>query len=126
MDHLARFRVVYEAFNRRDVEALLAMMSEEVDWPNAWKGGRVIGRQAVRDYWTAQWAEIDPHVEPLSVTERADASLAVRVRQVVRSSTGELLGEGEVVHVYTIRDGLIHRMNVEEPDQPPARPRKLA
>jgi hypothetical protein len=87
-----------------------------VDWPNAWKGGRLRGREAVRDYWTAQWAEIDPRVEPLSVTERVDGSLAVRVEQVVRSCDGELLGEGEVVHVYRIRDGLIDRMDVEGPE----------
>ena len=78
MDHLAHFRGLYEAFNRRDIDAVLAMMSDDVDWPNAWKGGRMTGREAVRDYWTAQWAEIDPQVEPLSAIERADGSLAVR------------------------------------------------
>jgi len=109
------FQRLYEAFNRREVDALLAMMSDEVDWPNAWKGGRLIGRQAVRDYWTAQWAEIDPRVEPLSVNERADGALAVAVRQVVRSLDGQLLSDGEVVHVYRVRDGLIDRMDVEEP-----------
>lgn len=117
MNHVLPFHALYEAFNRRDIDAVLAMMSSEVDWPNAWKGGRLTGREAVRDYWTAQWAEIDPRVEPLSVTERADGSLAVRVRQVVRSPDGELLGEGEVVHVYRIRDGLIDRMDVEESEQ---------
>ncbi len=117
MDDLEHFQALYEAFNRRDSDAVLAMMSEEVDWPNAWKGGRLIGREAVRDYWTAQWAEIDPHVEPLSITERADGSLAVRVRQVVRSFDREILGEGEVMHVYQMRDGLIDRMDVEEPQQ---------
>ena len=117
MDHLAHFRGLYEAFNRRDIDAVLAMMSDDVDWPNAWKGGRMTGREAVRDYWIAQWAEIDPHVEPFSAIERADVSLAIRVRQVVRSSDGQLLGEGEVVHVYRMRDDLIQRMDVEEPDQ---------
>ena len=117
MDDVEHLQALYEAFNRRDIDAVLAMMSDDVDWPNAWKGGRLTGREAVRDYWTAQWAEIDPHVEPLSVTERADGSLAARVRQVVRSSDGELLGEGEVVHVYRIRDGLIDRMDVEGPEQ---------
>ena len=116
MDRLSPFHALYAAFNRRDIDAVLAMMSDEVDWPNAWKGGRLTGREAVREYWTAQWAEIDPRVEPLSVTERADRSLAVRVRQVVRSSDGELLGEGEVVHVYRMRHGLIDRMDVERPD----------
>jgi hypothetical protein len=115
--NLERFHRLYEAFNRRDIDAVLAMMSNEVDWPNAWKGGRMTGREAVREYWTAQWAEIDPRVEPLSMTERADGSLAVRVRQVVRSCDGTPLGEGEVVHVYRIRDGLIDRMDVEGPEQ---------
>ena len=117
MDDLEYFQALYDAFNRRDIDAVLAMMSEEVDWPNAWKGGRLTGREAVRDYWTAQWAEIDPHVEPLSVTERADGSLALIVTQVVHSSDGELLGEGDVVHVYRIRDVLIDRMDVEGPEQ---------
>jgi hypothetical protein len=117
MDHDGYFRGLYEAFNRRDVDGVVAMMSDDVDWPNAWKGGRLLGREAVRDYWAAQWAEIDPHVEPLSVAERAEGTLAVVVRQVVRSLRGQLLGEGEVVHVYRLRDGLICRMDVEEPER---------
>jgi ketosteroid isomerase-like protein len=115
MEHLTYFQGLYDAFNHRDSDRVLAMMSDEVDWPNAWKGGRLVGREAVRDYWTAQWAEIDPHVEPLSVTERADGTLAVTARQVVRTPDGELLSDGEVVHVYRLSDGLIRRMDVEPP-----------
>ena len=105
MDDRERFQSLYEAFNRRDIDAVVATMSDEVDWPNAWKGGRLVGREAVRDYWTAQWAEIDPHVEPLEITNRRDGSLAVTVRQVVRSVDGQLLGDGEVVHVYRLDEG---------------------
>jgi hypothetical protein len=115
MDHLAHFQRLYEAFNRRDLDRVVAMLSDDVDWPNAWKGGRLVGREAVRDYWTAQWAEIDPHVAPLAVTERADGRLAVAVRQVVRSPDGQLLGDGEVVHVYRLECALICRMDVEAP-----------
>jgi len=32
---------VYSAFNARDVDAVLAAMSVDVDWPNGWEGGRV-------------------------------------------------------------------------------------
>lgn len=117
MDHLVYFQALYAAFNGRDADGVLAMMADDVDWPNAWKGGRLVGREAVRDYWTAQWAEIDPRVEPLSVVERPDGSLAVAVRQVVRSLSGELLADGEVAHVYRLRDGLIVRMDVEEPER---------
>jgi hypothetical protein len=117
MDDRERLQSLYEAFNRRDIDAVLGMMSDEVEWPNAWKGGRLVGRRAVRDYWTAQWAEIDPYVEPLAITKRADGSLAVTVRQVVRSVDGQLLGDGEVVHVYRLDEGLIRRMDVEKPQQ---------
>jgi hypothetical protein len=115
MDYMASFGELYAAFNRRDIDGVLVRMSDDVDWPNAWKGGRLVGREAVRDYWTAQWAEIDPHVEPLSAAERPDGGLAVAVRQVVRSCDGEVVSDSEVVHVYHLVDGLIRRMDVEEP-----------
>lgn len=111
------FGQLYEAFNRRDADGVLAMMSADVDWPNAWKGGRLVGREAVRDYWTAQWAEIDPHVEPISVTERPDGSIAVTVRQIVRSRDAQLLSDDQVLHVYRMAAGLIVRMDVEPPER---------
>ncbi len=116
MDHGRLFHALYDAFNRREIDAVLATMSDDVDWPNAWKGGRLSGRDAVRSYWAAQWAEIDPHLDLLSVEERADGSVAVTLRQVVRSRAGELLRDSEVVHVYRMRDGLIERMDVKEPE----------
>jgi ketosteroid isomerase-like protein len=114
-DHLPYFRALYDTFNRRDIAALLQLMTEDVDWPNAWKGGRLRGQPAVRDYWTDQWREIDPHVTPVSVAERPDGALAVTVRQVVRSREGDLIDERDVLHVYRLRDELIARMDVEEP-----------
>ncbi len=113
-DALQYFRDLYAAFNSRHIDAVLEMMSEDVDWPNAWKGGRLRGRAAVREYWSAQFAEIDPRVEPLDVEVRADGALAVMVHQIVRSLDGELLDEGDLLHVYRLRDDSITRMDVEE------------
>jgi hypothetical protein len=88
VDDLEHFQSLYEAFNRRDIDAVLAMMSDQVDSPNALKGGRLVGRQAVRDYWTAQWAEIDPHVEPLEITKRVDIGWPSRSDRSCAQSTG--------------------------------------
>ncbi len=33
---------VYSAFNRRDVDAALVLMSADVNWPKASEGGRVV------------------------------------------------------------------------------------
>ena len=107
-------RVIYEAFNARDIDVVLAHMTPDVDWPNAWEGGRVHGHDAVRDYWTRQWAAVDPTVEPVAFTTRPDGSIAVEVHQVVRGLDGRHLGDGRVLHVYVLRDGLVARMDVQE------------
>jgi ketosteroid isomerase-like protein len=41
-------RRAYAAFNARDLDAALALMHPDVDWPNAIEGGRVAGRPDVR------------------------------------------------------------------------------
>lgn len=108
-------RRTYDAFNARDVDAVLAGMHDDVDWPNAWEGGRVRGREAVRAYWARQFAEIDPRVTPVGFAARPDGAIAVDVHQVVRGPDGAVLSDGRVVHVYTFRDGLVERMDVEDP-----------
>ena len=109
-------RSAYRAFNARDVEGAIALMDPEVDWPNAWEGGRVVGRAAVRDYWNRQFAAISSKVEPESFTEESDGSITVDVHQVVHdASTGELISDSSVRHRYWFEDGLIVRMNVLEP-----------
>ncbi|MFZ0041774.1 MAG: nuclear transport factor 2 family protein [Solirubrobacteraceae bacterium] len=107
-------RSLYVAFNARDTDAVLAAVTEDVDWPNAWEGGRLQGKAAVRDYWERQWAEIDPRVDPISVTSLDDGRIVVEVSQVVRSLDGEVIGEGRVEHIYELRDGLVARMVVSE------------
>jgi hypothetical protein len=114
MSHEDLLRSMYAAFNARDIDAVLSAMTEDVDWPNAWEGGRVQGQEAIRVYWTRQWAEIDPRVEPVAITTRPDGAVAVDVHQLVRSPEGAVLSDGRVVHVYTLRDGLVARMDVEQ------------
>ena len=59
-------RAAYAAFNARDIDAVLATMTPDVTWPRAFKGGFVQGPQALRAYWTEQWSEINPRVEPVA------------------------------------------------------------
>ena len=40
----------YSAFNRRDIDSALALMSENVSWAKASEGGRVIGKEEIRAY----------------------------------------------------------------------------
>jgi nuclear transport factor 2 (NTF2) superfamily protein len=105
---------LYDAFNARDVDRVLAAVSPDVTWPNGWEGGFVHGHDEVRDYWRRQWAAIDPRVEPVAIAERPDGTVEVRVHQVVRDLEGNLLDDGEVLHVYRFADGLVVEMTIEE------------
>jgi hypothetical protein len=101
--------------NARDVDAVLGALHADVDWPNAFEGGRVLGRDDVGDYWRRQFAQIDPRVEPRRFVDDGDGRVAVVVHQVVRTLDGALVAEREVTHVYEFRDGLIGRMDISEP-----------
>jgi len=111
-------RNAYTAFNARDIDAALATMVRDVAWPKAFKGGFALGHQAVRDYWTEQWAEIDPRVEPISFHSESDGRILVDVHQVVRDMAGALVAEGYVGHRFTIESGLIQMMEVCPLQQP--------
>lgn len=57
MDVLKR---MYDRFNARDIDGVLAALAEGVAWANGMDGGHVHGREAVRDYWMRQWAIVSP------------------------------------------------------------------
>jgi hypothetical protein len=106
-------RSLYRAFNARDIDRVLTAMAADVDWPNGWEGGRVVGQDDVRRYWERQWAQIRPKVEPTSIRERPDGTVEVGVHQVIRDGTGSILAVGDVRHVYTFTGDLVQRMDVE-------------
>jgi nuclear transport factor 2 (NTF2) superfamily protein len=112
-DEVSLLGRVYDAFNKREVDTVLAAMHPAVDWPNGWEGGRVAGREEVRSYWRRQWAVLDPKVVPIAFEDKPDGRVAVRVQQTVKDLDGKLVADGQVVHVYTFEDGLIRAMDIE-------------
>ena len=107
-------RAAYAAFNTRDIDAALALMTSDVAWPRAFKGGFVQGQQAIRVYWTDQWSEIDPHVEPVNFYPEETGCILVEVHQVVHDLAGAMLADEHVGHRFTMTHGLIQRMEVCE------------
>jgi hypothetical protein len=107
-------RAAYTAFNARDIDAALAVMTSAIVWPRAFKGGFVRGPEAVRAYWTEQWSEIDPHVEPISFLRENEKCVLVEVHQIVRDLSGAVIADNTVNHRFTLADGLIDKMEVVE------------
>jgi len=105
-------RAAYAAFNARDIDAALATMTSDVAWPRAFKGGFVRGPEEVRAYWTEQWSEINPHVDPVAFYSEGAGRILVDVHQVVRDLTGAVLGDEHVGHLFTLANSLIQAMEV--------------
>jgi hypothetical protein len=106
-------RHIYNRFNARDIDAVLAVLADDVAWANGMDGGHVHGREAIREYWTKQWAVIQPQVDPLRISNRGDGTMVVEVRQVVHDLEGKLLLDEGVRHVFRIEGDLITRFDIE-------------
>ena len=105
-------RRAYRSFNARDVDALLADMADDVDWPNVAEGTRLRGHDAVRAYWEAQFRVADPRVEPVRIDADRRGRAVVVVHQRIADLDGNVLHESEVEHAYSFRDGKVARMDV--------------
>lgn len=105
---------VYDRFNSRDMEAVLAAMHEDVTWANGMEGGYVQGVEGVRKYWTRQWAMIDPHVEPVGFSSGSDGEIVVEVHQVVRDLQGNILIDQMTGHTFRFENGLVKRFDIRK------------
>jgi hypothetical protein len=106
------FERLYDRFNARDIDAVLAHLTDDVDWPNGWEGGYVHGHDEVRAYWTRQWAEIDGTVVPEAFSTQDDGRIDVTVHQVIKDLGGNLLQDATVHHVYRLRGDRVEHMEI--------------
>lgn len=112
-------RRMYDRFNARDIDGVLAALADDVAWANGMDGGHVHGHAAVRDYWTRQWAMVSPHVEPVGFRRADDGAIVAEVRQTIRDLDGRPL-EGQahglkdrtVGHVFHFRDCKVVRFDI--------------
>jgi hypothetical protein len=114
IDEIEIVKRLYDRFNARDMETVLAALHETVAWANGMEGGHVHGRDGVRSYWTRQWAMIDPHVEPVGFSRGPEGEIVVEVHQVVHDLDGALLLDQMVGHIFRIKDGLVRRFDIRD------------
>ena len=103
----------YSGFNSRNIDMVLATFHANVQWPKAFEGGYVNGHDEVRAYWTRQWKEINGIVTPIKITKRENEKYEVSVHQLVKDLEEKILFDGIIKHVFTIKDDLLARMDIE-------------
>lgn len=112
-DDVAFLQDLYDRFNTRDIDGVLAGLAADIAWANGMEGGHIYGRAAIRAYWMRQWRTIDPHVEPVGFEQRADGTVKVEVQQTVRDLEGKVLATNVIGHVFRLRNGKVARFDIE-------------
>ena len=105
---------LYALFNARDIDAVLAMLDPTVVWANGMDGGHEHGREAVRAYWTRQFAMIAARVDPISISIQPSGTIIVEVRQVVRDLKGKVLSDEMVGHTFELAGDKILRFDIRD------------
>jgi len=105
---------LYDAFNKREIETIISFMYSDVKWANGVEGGFVYGRNAVREYWTNQFKDIQPELETLKFETDENNRNVVTVHQVIKDLQGNLLADATIQQIFTIENGLISLYEIGE------------
>lgn len=114
-------QTIYERFNARDIDGVLAALADNVAWANGMYGGHVHGHEGVREYWTRQWAMVNPHVAPVAFRQVEDGVITVEVIQTVfdldgQPLTGQTHGlkDKTVTHIFRMNNDKITHFDLGE------------
>ncbi|MBX3479139.1 MAG: nuclear transport factor 2 family protein [Caulobacter sp.] len=111
--NIARLEALYEAYNRGDIDTVLAGMAPDVEWFDELAGVQMKGLEALEAYWREQVGLITTEVLPLSIRALDDGRIVLEGVQTVRNPEGQEWSTQKVTHIYRFDpDGLILGMTL--------------
>jgi ketosteroid isomerase-like protein len=110
-NNLDRIRRAYDAWNRRDLDAAMAYLDEDVEWRMS---GEIVGtddayhgHEGVRTWWLQFLEPFEQvEIEPEEIVEASGDLVLVRVRLRARGRQG-IEVDLSVSHLYELRDGKV-------------------
>ena len=109
-----------DAFNRRDFDAALAAVRDDITWERFLSRAEadspvVRGKEELRAVWESQVEAVDIRLEPEEFIAAGDDKVIVPSRMVARGSGSEIGLSAPVTWVYTIdEDGLVAKVEAFE------------
>jgi hypothetical protein len=105
------FKKLYQNFNDRKIDAVIAHLQEDIKWANGMEGGYVYGQQAVKEYWTRQFSTVSSKVTPVKLDAAKDL-VKIQVHQVVHDLDGKLLADEMVLHFFYLQNNKIAAFDI--------------
>ncbi|MCY1647205.1 nuclear transport factor 2 family protein [Caulobacter sp. SL161] len=110
-----RIAQLYEAFNTRAFDRVIAGMTSDVSWPDEVEDRRLEGIDAVRDYFQTTTAPVRIQHQPIALFTPSPGQVEVLTRQtVVSEQDGSVWSSQRARHRFTMRDGLIARLDSQQ------------
>lgn len=104
---------LWQALNARDLDAATALLHPDVEWFDMLHEETLHGREAVRGFWERAFGIIKARSTLLNVETDDEGRILVTVLHSVSSLADRPWTEEKVTHIYSFRDNLISRMDVE-------------
>jgi ketosteroid isomerase-like protein len=119
-ENVEKVRTGIDAFNRRDFDAALALLSDDVTWERFLSRAEaatpaVRGKEELRAVWESQVETVDIRAEPEAFIAVGD-KVIVPVQMVARGSGSEITLSTPVTWMYTLDDdaGLVTKVEAFE------------
>ncbi len=100
-------RAVFEAFNRRDIDAVLGLWHDSISWRTLFsvETGVLRGKQQIRAAWERQIEALDVHIDVLELIPLDESRVLASGRWRGRGSESGAPVERTAVQVFTVEDG---------------------
>lgn len=104
---------LYDAIDRQDVDAVVALFGPDARIPDSLEGVALAGHDQIRAYYLRQFAAIHVSCSLLSTRLLPDDRVEAFLHVQVRGSKGGSWGEGRIQATYRIDAGKITEMLVD-------------
>ena len=107
-------RGVFDAFNRREFDAALAVLDDSITWRPAAPEptGLVRGKENLRAQWTSRVEALDLHVEPEELVPVGECGVVAVARWIGRGQMSGVSVEDTRILACTIQGGKVIRIEV--------------
>ena len=111
----ALIKQLYEDFNARKVDSILAKLTEDVMWANGMDGGYIHGHKDLRNYWERQWSVLNPQIKPVSFKKTEEDSIFADVLFSGQPMEGQMqeFKDMPAGHIFHVKDGLVSRFDIQ-------------
>lgn len=105
---------LHDALDRRDLDAVEALFHPDARFRDYLDGGEIVGPAAARAFYQRLFETLAPDIDLLAVAKQPDGRLRADLQVSVRDRSGRLWSDSKVIATYTLRDGLILAVAVED------------